>query len=47
MAVLYTLNEKAVLQFFEKAFRFPENLLQISSDKNMLISETEGYYENH
>ena len=46
-----------VLQFYEKGFRFPENLFQSQSienvwnfywlsHKNMLISQTEGYFEN-
>ena len=45
-----------VLQFFEKGFRFPENLFQSwsienvwnfhRSSHNMPISQTEGYFQN-
>ena len=46
-----------VLQFFEKSFRFLENLFQSlstenvqnfhwSSHKNIPISQTEGYFKN-
>ena len=54
---LITLNSKTVLQTFGKGFRFPENLFQSSSNenvqnfywlsqKNMPISQTEGYFKN-
>ena len=50
-------NKKTVLQFFEKSFRFPENLFQSLSignfrnfhwlsHKNMPIFQTESYFEN-
>ena len=52
-----TFNYKTVFQFFEKGFRFPENLFQSwsienlrnfhwLSHKNMSISQMEGYFEN-
>ena len=49
---------KTVLQFFEKVFRFPENMFESTenlqnchsphwlSHKNMPISRTERYFEN-
>ena len=48
---------KTILQFFEKGFYFAENLFQSQiienvqnshwlSNKNMSISQVEGYFEN-
>ena len=56
-SILVVSTKKRYTSFFEKGFRFPENLFQSwsienvwnfhwSSHKNMPISQTEGYFEN-